>query len=69
MIPFVQCCAEKAGIGGCQAPVTWVVTAELILGWPVATVFACGRHLNRVCAALRGRGAKTMTLEAAPVRA
>jgi len=52
----VQCSAGKAGPGGCQAPVTWVVKAASMRR------YACGRHLNRVCLALLSTGVAYMTV-------
>jgi hypothetical protein len=53
-----QCDADRAGIGGCQAPVTWTVKAAPTL------MHACGRHLNRVCLKMRETGAEHMFVSA-----
>lgn len=54
-----MCSASLAGLSGCRAPVTWVITAARFRR------FACGRHLNRVCAELLVTGVRHMSLAAA----
>lgn len=53
-----QCNADKAGIGGCPAPVAWMIKAADM------RLHACGRHLNRVCLIVSRRGAEHMTISA-----
>jgi hypothetical protein len=53
-----QCDADRAGIGGCQAPVAWTIKAADM------RMHACGRHLNRVCLKMSRKGAEYMTLSA-----
>lgn len=52
----MKCCADKAGLDGCQSPVLWVIRAASF------TLYACGRHLNQVCLSLVNRGLEFMTL-------
>ena len=52
----MQCHAENAGLDGCQSPVSWVVKAAS------ARMFACGRHLNKVCLQMIRTGAEFMTV-------
>lgn len=53
-----QCSADRAGIGGCQARPEWTVKAADVI------LYACGRHLNRVCLKMRLTGAEYMTVSA-----
>lgn len=53
---MMQCSAENAGLAGCQAPVQWVIKAV------DRKLYACGRHLNRVCLQMARIGVAYMTL-------
>lgn len=53
---IMQCSAERAGLDGCQAPVSWVIKAA------DARMLSCGKHLNKVCLQMIRTGAEFMTV-------
>lgn len=52
----MRCSAYHAGPSGCQAPVSWVIKAAS------TKLYACGRHLHRVCLQMIATGATYMTV-------